>query len=90
MSSPAYPSRDCLGNLRPLVKGILINWADFKSYIPHFKSGISSCIMVCPFINRIDKGGRHFVFQYELTDLFEFDFSLQNSSSFIRVICLSA
>ena len=26
----------------------------------------------------------------ELTELFEFDFSLQNSSSFIRVICLSA
>ena len=30
--------------------------------------------MVCPFINQVDKGGRRFVSQYELTDLFEFDF----------------
>lgn len=30
--------------------------------------------MVYSFINQVDEGGRCFVSQYELTDLFEFDF----------------
>lgn len=47
----------------------------------HLKSSIFSYI-VCPFINQSDEGRRHlnFVSQYELSNLSELEFTLQNST----------